>query len=171
MSNSKIVSENIKIDKRIMSSSLSELRNFRLNKGQQNGGNSSSKLASGRKRIRAISDSSDDEHTDKHSSPEKPVQNGKSTSTLSVKEKEERFHLFRETIDKSVDSLTLQDILARNDWDVQKAYDAIQENPKLASTNHSSPAKVISVQSSPSKSPTLTNVKEKKQAKVKSIEF
>lgn len=117
-----------------------------------------------------MSDSSDDEHADKHSSPQKPVQNGKSTSDLSVKEKEERFHLFRETIDKSVDSLTLQDILARNDWDVQKAYDAIQENPKLASTNHSSPAKAISVESSPSKSPS-TNVKEKKQSKVKSIEF
>lgn len=170
MTNSKIFSENIKMDKSKMSSSLSELRNFRLNKGQQNGGNSSSKLASGRKRIRAMSDSSDDEHADKHSSPQKPVQNGKSTSDLSVKEKEERFHLFRETIDKSVDSLTLQDILARNDWDVQKAYDAIQENPKLASTNHSSPAKAISVESSPSKSPS-TNVKEKKQSKVKSIEF
>lgn len=152
-----------------MSSSLSELRNFRVNKAQ-NGANPSSKLASGRKRIRAMSDSSDDDHAKKHASPQKPVQNGTTAGTLTVKEKEERFLLFREIIDKSVDSLILQDILAKNDWNVEKAYDAIQENPKYASGKHSSPAAVQSNHSSPSKSSPAPTVKEKKQSKVKSIE-
>lgn len=151
-----------------MSSSLSELRNFRLNKAQ-NANGTPSKLATGRKRIRAMSDSSDDEHTKKTASPQKPTQNG--TATLSVKEREERFLLFRETIDKSVDSLILQDYLSQNDWNVQKAYDALQENPKYASGKHSSPAtSVQSTNVTSSRSPS-THVKvQNKQNKVKSIE-
>lgn len=129
-----------------MSSSLSELRNFRVNKASAstNGANSSSKLATGRKRIRAISDSSDDEQAKKLASPQKPTQNGTTAVALSTKDKEERFHIFREIVVQKVDSLILQDFLVRNDWDVQKAYDAMQDDPKYKDTGkHSSPTIVI----------------------------
>lgn len=126
-----------------MSSSLSDLRNFRMNKTSSNGTIPSNKLANGRKRIRAVSDSSDDEHvkqqTASQTSPSKPIQNG-SASTLSVKDKEERYKIFREIVDNTVDSLTLQDFLVQNDWDIQMAFDALQANPKYKNTgNHSSP--------------------------------
>lgn len=130
-----------------MSSSLNELRNFRLNKVNSNGSNSSSKLASGRKRIRAMSDSSDDEHTKKQpttSLPKpQPTENGTST-TLSVKDKEERYHIFRQIVDSSVDALILQDFLVQNNWDVQKAFDALLANPKYSSKKHSTPDSVQS---------------------------
>lgn len=167
-----------------MSSSLSELRNFRVNKGtaSTNGANPSSKLATGRKRIRAISDSSDDEHAKKQVTPEKPTQNGTTAVTLTTKDKEERFHLLREIVEQSVDSLTLQDFLVRSDWDVQKAYDTLQESPKFknsvkhstseikqspsVSTNH-----LPSVSANHSLNESVEVVKEKKrqQNKVKSI--
>lgn len=126
-----------------MSSSLSDLRNFRMNKANANGSNPSNKLANGRKRIRAVSDSSDDEHTKQQTSPQmspqKPILNG-SVSTLTVKDKEERYKIFREIVDMTVDSLILQDFLLQNEWDVQKAFDALQKNPKYKdSGNHSSP--------------------------------
>lgn len=142
-----------------MSSSLSELRNFRLNKGSANtnGANPSNKLANGRKRIRAMSDSSDDEHIKKQATPQKPIENGKTSSTmpLTTKDKEERFHIFRAIVDQNVESLILQDFLVRNDWDVQKAYDALQENPKYKNSGkHSSPDLV---QQSPSVSANHSN--------------
>lgn len=150
-----------------MSSSLSELRNFRLNKAinNSNGANPSNKLATGRKRIRAISDSSDDEHIKKqpniepntpvqsqsHSDqPEEqlaqPTENGTHATEkkLDVKEKEERFHLLRAAVDKKIDTLVLQDFLAQNDWDVQKAYDAIELNPKFKRIIENSPTKPTS---------------------------
>lgn len=142
-----------------MSSSLSELRNFRLNKAN-GGASSSNKLATGRKRIRAMSDSSDDD-TKKQPTPtatptkQTPTQNGTTEENkLNVKDKEERYHLFRQIVDKNVDSLVLQDFLVRNDWDVQKAYDAIQESPNYRTLDDKSPPK-IAVQlpaASPSKS-------------------
>lgn len=172
-----------------MSSSLSELRNFRLNKANANGASSSSKLASGRKRIRAMSDSSDEEQAQKPTStttPTKPTTTVTTSTTttptksptqngiadekkLSVKEKEERYHLFREIVGKNVDSLTLQDFLVQNDWDVQKAYDALQENPQYQQLpDKSSPKSVQSIAVSSSKftnkSPEL--VKSKKHNKV-----
>lgn len=134
-----------------MSSSLSELRNFRPNKGTN--GNSSNKLATGRKRIRAMSDSSDDEHAKRasSSSPQKPIQNG---TALTTKDKEERYKVFREIVDQSVHSLILQDFLIQNGWDVQKAFDALQEDPKYKNTGtQSSPdfqqKPTVSVNSSP----------------------
>lgn len=141
-----------------MSSSLSELRNFRLNKAT-NGAIPSNKLASGRKRIRAISDSSDDEHIKKQPNTEstspvqsqsqqqeqqqsQPTENGQSSEKkLSVKDKEERFHLLRATVDKKIDALTLQDFLVQNDWDVQQSYDAIERTPKYKSIMENSPSK------------------------------
>lgn len=154
-----------------MSSSLNELRNFRPNKSNSNGSNSSSKLASGRKRIRAMSDSSDDEHVKKQvtTSPSKqqPTQNG-TTATMSVKDKEERYHIFRQIVDTSVDALILQDFLVQNNWDVQKAFDALQANPKYSSKNHSTPDSVPS----PSKAFTSTEApREQKQHKVKCYSF
>lgn len=161
-----------------MSSSLSELRNFRLNKAinNANGASPSNKLATGRKRIRAISDSSDDEHTKKQPNIEpttpvqsqsqpheqqqlsQPIENGAEASEkkLGTKEKEERFHLLRAAVDKKVDSLTLQDFLVQNDWDVQKAYDAIEHSPKFRSIIENSPTKPTAnafIISTPSKSP------------------
>lgn len=161
-----------------MSSSLSELRNFRLNKASAstNGANSSSKLATGRKRIRAISDSSDDEQAKKVASPQKPTQNGKTTVALSTKDKEERFHIFREIVVQKVDSLILQDFLVRNDWDVQKAYDAMQDDPRYKDTGtNASPTIVIkspSVSANHSLNASVEEVKEKKhkQNKVNCIE-
>lgn len=160
-----------------MSSSLSELRNFRLNKAinNSNGANPSNKLATGRKRIRAISDSSDDEHTKKQPNIEpttpvqpqepqlsQPTENGTQASEnkLGVKEKEERFHLLRAAVDKKVDSLSLQDFLVQNDWDVQKSYDAIEQSPKFKSIIENSPtrptADAFNISTS-SKSPSIAN--------------
>ena len=137
-----------------MSSSLSELRNFRLNKttNSSNGANPSNKLATGRKRIRAMSDSSDDEHIKKQSNIEPTTVQSHSQQQvqqmpqanekkLSVKDKEERFHLFRATVDKKIDSLILQDFLVQNEWDVQKAYEAIERSPKYKSIMENSPTK------------------------------
>lgn len=137
-----------------MSSSLSELRNFRLNKAANisNGANVSNKLATGRKRICAMSDSSDDEHTKKQpriesTSSQQPsnqptIENGEADERkLNVKDKEERFHLFRAIVDKTIDSLVLQDFLVQNDWDVQKAYDALKIHPKYQHLIESSPVK------------------------------
>lgn len=121
-----------------MSSSLSELRNFRMNK-------TNGKVATGRKRIRLMSDSSDDDNTKQQSSPQKPTQNG-TTSELDVKEKEERYNTFREIVDHSVSSMILQDILVENGWDVQKSFDAMQENPKYKESVKHSPS-TASVQS------------------------
>ena len=161
-----------------MSSSLSELRNFRLNKANAstNGASSSSKLASGRKRIRVISDSSDDEQAKKLASPQKPTQNGTTAVELTTKDKEERFHIFREIVVQKVDSLILQDFLVRNDWDVQKAYDAMQDDPKYKdSGKHSSPTIIIkspSVSANDSLNASVEEVKGQrhKQNKVNCIE-
>lgn len=167
-----------------MSSSLSELRNFRVNKGtaSTNGASPSSKLATGRKRIRAISDSSDDEHAKKQVTPEKPTQNGTTAVTLTTKDKEERFHILREIVGQGVDSLILQDFLVQNDWDVQKAYDTLQQSPKFKNSGkHSTPeirqSPSVSTNYSPSVSAnhslnaSVDVVKEKKhhQNKVKPI--
>lgn len=152
-----------------MSSSLSELRNFRLNKANaSNGGSPSTKLATGRKRIRQMTDSSEDEQTAENmakravapiSSSEAPAQQNQPTENgtaataaedekkLSVKEKEERFHLFRNIVDKRIDSLVLQDFLVQNGWDVQNAYDALQESPKYKHLNEHSPQKSPLLQS------------------------
>lgn len=148
-----------KIEK--MSSSLSELRNFRLNKAinNSNGASSSNKLATGRKRIRAISDSSDDEHTKKQPNIEpttptqqpqsqeqqlsQPTENGTEVNEkkLTTKDKEERFHLLRAAVDARIDALPLQDYLVQNDWDVQKAYYAIESSPKYKNIMQNSPTK------------------------------
>lgn len=178
-----------------MSSSLSELRNFRLNKAanSSNGANPSNKLATGRKRIRAMSDSSDDdEHIKKQPNTEPtsvesnsqqlqqqqssspPVENGHSSEEkkLSVKDKEKRFHLLRAAVDKKIDSLVLQDFLVRNEWDVQKSYDAIEDSPKYKQLLENSPIKLTPNISSPSK-PTSWNkspelIKPQKKHKVSS---
>lgn len=166
-----------KIEK--MSSSLSELRNFRSNKAinNANGASPSNKLATGRKRIRAMSDSSDDEHSKKlpniepttpvqPQSPEQqlshPTANGSEANEkkLSTKEKEERFHLLREAVDKKVDSLALQDFLVQNDWDVQKAYYAVENSPKFKNILENSPTKPTAdsfIISTVSKSPIQNN--------------
>lgn len=120
-----------------MSSSLSELRNFRMNKTNVNG----SKLANGRKRIRVISDSSDDEHEKKQA--KKLQQNGSPSSTtsttptkssLSVSEKEERLRQLREMVQWKSDAMSLQDALFHNDWNVQKAYELLSLNPKFTTS-------------------------------------
>lgn len=156
-----------------MSSSLSELRNFRLNKANANGASSSTKLATGRKRIRAMSDSSDEEQTQQQSTStkttaiEQTTQNGTTNEIkLSVKEKEERYHLFRQIVGKNVDSLILQDLLVHNNWDVQKSYDALQEDPDYKNvSNEISPVSVESVMGKfEHKSPEL--IKVHKQSKV-----
>lgn len=160
-----------------MSSSLSELRNFRLNKAinSSNGANPSNKLATGRKRIRAMSDSSDDEHIKKQPNIEPttqaqsqaqqlspPTENGTQASEkkLTTKEKEERFHLLRAAVDKKVESLLLQDFLVQNDWDVQKAYNAIEQTPKFRTIIENSPTKPTANTfntSTSSKSPSIEN--------------
>lgn len=109
-----------------MSSSLSDLRSFRMNK-TTNGAAPSKKLATGRKRIRVISDSSDEENVETKPTPSTPDKT--TTNGLSVKEKEERYNLLRQIVDTSVCSLLLQDFLVRNNWDVQKAFDAYNVSP------------------------------------------
>lgn len=181
-----------------MSSSLSELRNFRLNKAanSSNGANPSNKLATGRKRIRAMSDSSDDDeqHTRKQPSIESqnqqqqqqeqqlsspPVVNGQTSeeNKLGVKDKEERFHLLRATVNKRIDSLALQDFLVQNDWDVQKAYDAIENSPKYKNLLENSPTKPTFDISPPTKStscnksPELVRPQKKHKVSSKQWEF
>lgn len=162
-----------------MSSSLSELRNFRLNKGNAsvNGANPSSKLATGRKRIRAMSDSSDDEHAKKQTTPpQKTTQNGTTVATLTTKDKEERFRIFRDIVDPSVDGLILQDFLVQNGWDVQKAYDALQENPNYKNSGkHSTPdiksSPSVSTNHSLNASVEVVREQKHKQNKVKSIQL
>lgn len=154
-----------------MSSSLSELRNFRLNKAanNSNGANPSNKLATGRKRIRAMSDSSDDEqnikkHPNIESTPvqspnKQEIENGLTANDikLSVKDKEERFHLLRAAVDQKIDSLQLQDFLVQNDWIVEKAYEALENSPKYKSIMENSPSKPQPFDNSPSKSSSSVN--------------
>lgn len=157
----------------MMSSSLSELRNFRLNKNKPNtnGINPSSKLATGRKRIRAMSDSSDDEHTNKQTLPQKSKANGTDT-ILSTADKEERYNIFREIADSTIESIILQDFLVRNDWDVQKAYEALQESQEHKKFGeHSSPIKQnVAASSNHSVKDSTKTVREQKP-KVISIDF
>lgn len=173
-----------------MSSSLSELRNFRLNK---------KKLATGRKRIRAMSDSSDDEHIKKqpniestpsiHSQPQsqqqnqqepQPIENGQASEIkLTVKEKEERFHLLSAAVGRKIDSLVLQDFLVHNEWNVQKAYEAVENSPKFKSILENSPSKPTtqlndfspSKSSSLNKSPQLIKAQKKHKVREKNIVF
>lgn len=142
---------------------MSELRNFRMNKA--NG-----KLATGRKRIRAMSDSSDDEQ--QQTSPQKSTQNG-TTTDGEVKEREERFHTFRTIVDHSVDSMVLQDILVQYDWDVQKAFDALQKNPKYKNSDSPSPpalqSPTVSTKDSLNTSTEASRGKPKQKQKVRQI--
>lgn len=114
---------------------MSELRKFRMNKpGQMNG----TKLANGRKRIRAVSDSSDEEH--ENNKQKKLVQNGDdkdnghgsgngTSNQLSIEEKTERLKQLKEICEPNSDSLVLQDVLFLSNWDVQKAYDTLIASP------------------------------------------
>lgn len=100
----------------------SELRSYRMNKANGNG----TKLANGRKRIRAVSDSSDDEHETKQF---KKIQNGSTATSLSVDEKEARFRQLKEKFEDKMDDILLQDVLVQNKWDIDIAYSFLMGNP------------------------------------------
>lgn len=114
-----------------MSSSLSDLRNFRIDKSP-NG-----KLANGRKRIRAMSDSSDDGHHHQQQQPQKQHKttiNGK--IELSVQDKENKLQNLKRMCAPNADYMILQDALAHNGWDVDKAHQSLPKN--LLKTNSDS---------------------------------
>lgn len=102
----------------------SDLRSYRMDKANGN----SAKLANGRKRIRVISDSSDDEHEAKQSKKE---QNESAATSLSVGEKEAKFQQLKDKFESKMDDMLLQDVLVQNNWNVDIAYNVLMENPTL----------------------------------------
>lgn len=119
-----------------MSSSLTnDLRKYRFKSNKQSNGdvsvsstsdngNSSSKLivkdsmAAGRKRIRAINDSSDEESNDTKTTT---TTNGEADSTtLSIAEKERRL-IYLKSKFESVETMKLQDALFLVNWNVEEA--------------------------------------------------
>lgn len=116
-----------------MSSSLSELRNFRMKK-------TNGKVANGRKRIRVMSDSSDDDNSAVVKQP-KHVDN----DDAALKRKEDSLQNLRQITNGQIDFMILQDVLAQCDWDAQKAYNQLEKDPKYGKKLANSPIK----QSSP----------------------
>lgn len=84
------------------------------------------KLANGRKRIRVVSDSSDDEQETKQS---KKIQNGSAATSLSVGEKEAKIHQLQDKFDQKMDDMLLQDVLVQNKWNVDVSYEFLMGNP------------------------------------------
>lgn len=138
-----------------MSSSLNDLRNFRMTKAN--------KIANGRKRIRAMSDSSDDEQKSKQlvESPTK-----KEMSLTSIKEKEDSLQQLRQITGGNIDYMVLQDILARNDWNVENAYDALEKDPKHSNRLKHSPQKSSVEVSKPMSSFTSAPIKESTKVRI-----
>lgn len=116
-------------NKQKMSSSLSDLRNFRMKK-------TNGKVANGRKRIRVVSDSSDDDNGSVAKQP-KNVENG----DAGIKQKEESLQNLRQITSGKIDFMILQDVLAQCDWDTQKAYDQLEKDPKYGPKLTNSPIK------------------------------
>lgn len=146
-----------------MSSSLNDLRNFRMTKAN--------KIANGRKRIRVMSDSSDDEQKSKQlvESPTKKVESPtkKEMSLTSIKEKEDSLQQLRQITGGNIDYMVLQDVLARNDWNVENAYDALEKDPKYSNRLKHSPQKSSVEVSKPMTS--FTSAPIKKSTKVRII--
>lgn len=108
---------------------MSDLRSFRMKKPD-------AKVANGRKRIRMISDSSDEDQA--------TVKQAKTVASDddAIKQKEESLHILRQITNSKIDFMVLQDVLARCEWDAQRAYDELEKDPKYGPRLDGSPGKV-----------------------------
>lgn len=112
---------------------MSDLRSFRMKKSE-------GKVANGRKRIRMISDSSDDEQATVKQA--KTAGDGNGTGDVDpVKQKEESLHVLRQITNSKIDFMVLQDVLARCEWDAQRAYNELEKDPKYGPRLSNSPVK------------------------------
>lgn len=120
--------------------SLSDLRNFRPNKALANGSAEkvsngvSNKLANGRKRIRAMSDSSGDE-----AQPQKPSGNQMNDDLSTIKQREHKLQALRRLCGPTIDFMVLQDALVHNDWDVEKARLSVPVEQRRVATPATAP--------------------------------
>ncbi|XP_013098392.1 SWI/SNF-related matrix-associated actin-dependent regulator of chromatin subfamily A containing DEAD/H box 1 homolog [Stomoxys calcitrans] len=110
------------------SSSISDLRQFRINKAAGTGQKKTERVP-GKKRIQVMADS-DSDSTDMGNSPKK------TKIELSVKEREERF-LAAAKMSTEYDTMDIQDALVRCSWSVSDAVAYLREKcaPKLIASN------------------------------------
>lgn len=108
-----------------MASTVSDLRNFRMKK-------TNGKVANGRKRIRVMSDSSDDEQS---------ITKQTKTDDETIRQKENGLQTLRQITNEKIDYMVLQDTLARCDWNAQTAYNELEKDPKYRALLATSPIK------------------------------
>lgn len=106
-------------------SRLDELRSFRMNGHSSSNSDIPNKLkvSAGRKRIRVVSDSSDDGEATQ--STNNTQHNGSDKKSLTTNEREERLANLRKLF-PSQDLMEVQDELIRNNWDVEKASERLK---------------------------------------------
>ncbi|XP_075151589.1 SWI/SNF-related, matrix-associated actin-dependent regulator of chromatin, subfamily a, containing DEAD/H box 1 [Haematobia irritans] len=146
------------------SASLSDLRQFRINKAAA-AGQAKTERVPGKKRIQVMADS-DSDSADMGNSPKK------TKVELSVKEKEERF-LAVAKISTEYDTMDIQDALVRCNWTVSEAVVYLREKctPKTSTSNKSAliatPVPVANASSTPNKPASVTNGTSKHSTKSK----
>ncbi|KAH8412502.1 hypothetical protein KR009_002712 [Drosophila setifemur] len=112
-------------------SSLSDLRQFRINKSQAVGtGAAKTERVPGKKRIQVMADS-DSDGADGQTTK-------KSKLELTVKEKEERY-MAAAKISPQYDTMAIQESLSRTEWDVAASVRYLRENCKPKIQGHNGP--------------------------------